>query len=551
MELFRYLMRASRRNFFLAIGASAVSGMAGAAFIAIVNLAVGKGGAAPAALVWAFVLTCVCAVATRFWSQFLLFRLSQGAIYQLRRGLTESILGAPLRSIEKTGIPRLFSSLTDDVIVIADALPGLPLIVSSVAFVGGCLVYLAILSPVVSLAALAASVVGGTVFRLFSVRGMQSLRMAREEQDRLFDHFRAVTEGVKELKLHRQRREAFASEHLDATAASYRDHSVVGLSIFEGAVGGGQVIFFALIGFLLFLLPRLVEMPAGVLASLVLTILFAVANLQSILVWFPVLGRASVALQKIEERRKLLENTAERGGPVSPSPRFEGWKRLELDGVTHAYMGPVGQEFVLGPIDLEFRRGEVVFLVGGNGSGKTTLAKVLTGLYAPEKGAIRVDGTEIEGGNRDQYRQLFSAVFSDFFLFDTLLGLPAGDRTARAERYLARLELDHKVSIAGDKLSTTALSQGQRKRLALLTAYLEDRHFYVFDEWAADQDPVFKDVFYTRLVPELKAQNKTVLVISHDDRYFHVADRLVRLDYGQLRQEGVSSDQSMVAASAG
>jgi len=190
--------------------------------------------------------------------------------------------------------------------------------------------------------------------------------------------------------------------------------------------------------------------------------------------------------------------------------------------------------FVLGPIDLSFHRGELVFLVGGNGSGKSTLAKMIAGLYPPEAGEIRLDGQLISDKSRDEYRQLFSAVFSDFYLFDDLLGLHHADLDGQAEEYLTQLHLNHKVKVKNGTLSTTAVSQGQRKRLALLTAYLEDRPFYLFDEWAADQDPVFKDVFYTQLLPELKARGKTILVISHDDRYFDAADRLIKLDYGKI-----------------
>jgi putative ATP-binding cassette transporter len=173
-------------------------------------------------------------------------------------------------------------------------------------------------------------------------------------------------------------------------------------------------------------------------------------------------------------------------------------------------------------------------VAGGNGSGKTTLAKLLVGLYAPAAGEVRLNGRPV--GDREQYRQLFSAVFVNGHLFDRLLGVEAAGLEDEARDYLSRLELGHKVRVEEGKFSTTDLSQGQRKRLALLTAYLEDRPVYVFDEWAADQDPRFKEVFYTRLLPDLKARGKAVLVISHDERYFHVADRIVRLDYGKLHE---------------
>jgi putative ATP-binding cassette transporter len=196
--------------------------------------------------------------------------------------------------------------------------------------------------------------------------------------------------------------------------------------------------------------------------------------------------------------------------------------------------------FMLGPIDLTLTPGELVFLVGGNGSGKSTLAKVITGLYRPAEGEIRLNGLAINDQNRDDYRQCFSAVFSDYFLFERIVGTGGADADRRARGYLERLHLDQKVSIADGVFSTTELSQGQRKRLALLCAYIEDRPFYLFDEWASDQDPVFKEVFYTRLLPELRSLGKAVLVITHDDRYFGCADRLVRLDYGRIAGEPVA-----------
>ena len=108
------------------------------------------------------------------------------------------------------------------------------------------------------------------------------------------------------------------------------------------------------------------------------------------------------------------------------------------------------------------------------------------------------------------------------------------DLDKRAGEYLHQLELDHVVTVKDGVFSTVKLSRGQRKRLALLTAYLEDRPIYVFDEWAADQDPVFRRIFYLRLLPELKARGKTVVAITHDDRYFGDADRIVKLEEGKV-----------------
>jgi putative ATP-binding cassette transporter len=163
--------------------------------------------------------------------------------------------------------------------------------------------------------------------------------------------------------------------------------------------------------------------------------------------------------------------------------------------------------------------------------------KVLTGLYRPHQGSICLDDRAITEANREWYRQHFSVVFSDFYLFDSLLGLDRTNLDAQAHRYLVELELDAKLQIEGGAFSTTALSQGQRKRLALLTAFLEDRPIYVFDEWAADQDPQYREIFYKRLLPDLRARGRTLLVISHDDRYYDLGDRVVKLEYGQLLED--------------
>lgn len=192
--------------------------------------------------------------------------------------------------------------------------------------------------------------------------------------------------------------------------------------------------------------------------------------------------------------------------------------------------------FMLGPIDLRLRKGEILFIVGDNGSGKTTLIKLLLGLHAPDSGQILLDGQPIGDRQRDDYRQLFSTVFADFHLFEDFA---AGNTTseqlpAAARPHLERLEIAHKVRVEDGRFSTIDLSTGQRKRLALVHACLEGRPLMVFDEWAADQDPTFRQLFYTELLPELRAQGHTLVVISHDDRYFHLADRVVQMAEGRI-----------------
>jgi putative ATP-binding cassette transporter len=295
------------------------------------------------------------------------------------------------------------------------------------------------------------------------------------------------------------------------------------------------LLYFALIGLILFLVPAVAPMSQQALTGYVLTTLYLMGPLAGVMTSVSLFSRAEVALRKVQSLGISLAAQATEDCSLERPESDLSFERLELRGVVHSYHHEKDDcNFVLGPINLNFQPGELVFIVGGNGCGKSTLAKIITGLYHPEAGEIRLDGKLITDANRDDYRQLFSAVFADFYLFDNLLGLNHARLDEQAAEYLQQLHLKHKVKVKNGTLSTIAVSHGQRKRLALLTAYLEDRPFYLFDEWASDQDPQFKHVFYTQLLPDLKSRGKTVLVITHDDKYFALADRVIKLDYGQI-----------------
>jgi putative pyoverdin transport system ATP-binding/permease protein len=511
-----------------------VSGAINIALLALINTALNRTQAASTVAIVTFATLCVLLPLFRFTSEYLLVQLSSRAIFELRMQLSRNILAAPLRMLEELGTHRLLATLTDDMPIISAALSTLPLICMHVAIVGGALIYLGWLSPLGLLGVLIFIAVGVFVYQVMMVKALRYFRLTREKLDVLFQNFRALTEGTKELKLHRRRRESFLTNELEATAGFIRRHNVTGNTIYAAGRSWGQVLVFVLLGLLLFVRPNVVGVEQTVLTGFVLTLLFLTTPLEVILNALPTLSRAKVAAEKVQELGlSLAASTTESVVPLDAGTmRMD---RLELTDVTHTYYREREDDsFVLGPINLKFEPGDLVFLIGGNGSGKTTLLKLITGLYVPEGGEIRLNGRIVDDQTRDFYRQHFSVVFSDFFLFETLLGLETNELDEEARRFLMQLQLDHKVKVKDGVLSTTELSQGQRKRLALLTAFLEDRSLYVFDEWAADQDPHFKEIFYFTILPELKARGKTVIITSHDDHYYHMADRIIKLDYGQI-----------------
>ncbi len=534
MNVLGFLVRRSFRLVAFAIGAGVVSGLAGAGVIALLHAATSAQGRPAPTLVWSFLGLCALSVLSKGISEVLLTQLGQTAIAEVRLELSRQILEAPLRRIEELGGHRLLATLNDDASVIAQAFVYLPLVCVNGATVVGCLVYLGWVSRAALVVVLAALVIGTALFTAHQRRAIHFFTRARETSDALFKHFRALTAGFKELKMHRLRREAFLSDHLGRSVTAYRKDFVAGMTVFSLATGWGTLLFYIVLGLAVFALPAWAGLSAPAVTGVTLALLYLMGPFAHIVEIMPAVGRAGVALAKWKDLGLALVPEVEPSpAPATAMPRT--WKRLDLVGVTHSYYREYEEEvFRLGPVDLTFQPGEIVFLVGGNGSGKTTLALLLLGLYPPESGEILVDGVPVDETTRDQYRQLFSVVFADYHVFEDLLGLDDPALSERAQRYLERLHLDRRVRIEAGALRVSGLSTGQRKRLALLAASLEDRPFYVFDEWASDQDPQFRKIFYTELLPELRARGKTALVITHDDQYFGIADRCLRMDFGLL-----------------
>jgi putative ATP-binding cassette transporter len=537
MNLVRFILRASWPTVLLASLAGLVSAAASVGLLGLLHTSLGRGAPPTAGLIGGFAGLGLLTLVSRTASQALLVRLGQGALYRLCTGMSRRVLAAPLRHLEELGQPRILAALTEDTIALALAFNVLPLIGISAAVVACCMAYLAWLSPPAFAATSAFLMLGALSFWPPTRTGLQHLLAARREHDVLMGHFHGLIEGAKELKLHAGRRQAFLGGCLEVSAAAVRDRFTSAYTLLAATAGWVRLVVLACIGLVLFLLPAWYPLEPGLPAGCTLTLLFAMAPLETVAgPGILMLGRARIALEKVEAFGLSLAAVGSEGGLESGDHGAVGGQ-IELRGVTHAYCRAQAEGgFVLGPIDLHLRPGELVFLVGGNGSGKTTLAKLLTGLYAPEQGEVLLDGKAVTAAARDGYRRQFSAVFSDFHLFEDLLGLEGAGLDARAREYLRLLHLDRIVGVQDGRLSTTELSRGQRKRLALLTAYLEDRPVCVFDEWAADQDPIFKRVFYTQLLPELKARGKAVVVISHDDAYFRVADRVLKLVEGKLHE---------------
>ncbi|CAG2157968.1 cyclic peptide export ABC transporter [Cupriavidus numazuensis] len=532
------------------------AGLATVALLSTINQVLNRPGGLAGGLLLTFVGLCGLSLAGRAISDISTNLVGQRLVATVRKSLARKILSAPIDALERYRTHRLMPVLTQDVDMISDVAFSLSSTVIAVAIALGCLGYLGWLSlPLFGLLVVMLAI-GGTIQALAQARGVAGFWKSREHEERLHKAYRGISEGAKELRMHRARRMRVLSGQIENAVDVIRDINWRAINTYVLATAFGSALYFLLIAVILgWAALRTVE-PV-VLSGFVLVLLFLKGPVDQIVGALPGIGRARVAFARIADLSARFANPEPHLSLERPPSEARLADAIELRGVRYAFETPDGTEpFVLGPVDLALRAGELVFVVGDNGSGKTTLIKLLLGLYAPHEGEVVLDGTPVTAQTRDDYRQLFTTVFSDFHLFEDLAGQGEGAAAPMPEAalpYLQRLEIAHKVSVKDGAFNTLDLSTGQRKRLALVHAYLEGRPVLVFDEWAADQDPAFRHLFYTELLPELRERGHLLVVISHDDRYFHLADRVVRMQAGRIaavepRAEATRTGADAVAA---
>ncbi|HBZ15900.1 MAG TPA: multidrug ABC transporter permease/ATP-binding protein [Pantoea sp.] len=468
-------------------------------------------------------------MAVTLGSQLALTMLGHHFVWRLRGEFIKRILDTRVERIEQIGNAQLLAGLTSDVRAITIAFVRLPELIQGIIITLGSALYLAWLSPKMLLITslwLVVTLVGGW---LLVSRVYQHMAKLREVEDELYRDFQTIIEGRKELQLNRERAQLIYETVYQENAKSYRHHIVRADTFHLSAVNWSNIMMLGAIGIVFFMANGLGWANTAVAATYSLTLLFLRTPLLAAVGALPTLLSAQVAFRKLNTFELAPYNEA-----FKALPNVSDWQTLELRDVCFHY-GERG--FQVGPINLTLRRGELVFLIGGNGSGKSTLAMLLTGLYQPQSGSLLLDGKVVDWHNLEAYRKHFSAVFTDVHLFDRLIGhqgQPANP--ALVQQWLERLKMQDKLKLEGNRVLNLQLSKGQSKRLALLLAAAEERDILLLDEWAADQDPHFRRIFYRELLPWLQASGKTVFAISHDDHYFIHANRLLEMREGQLSE---------------
>ncbi|HIE01190.1 MAG TPA: cyclic peptide export ABC transporter [Thiotrichaceae bacterium] len=513
---------------------TALSGLANAAILAIINSAAEmiSNNDIEAQYFLLYLTTFVLYVYTQRYALSQTVIAIEKFIRKVRVRIADKIRSAELHFIENSERGEMYTRLTQDSNLISQS--GLLLITAAQS--GMVLVfsflYLAWLSPISFLMTIVFISLAVYIYLFYEKTISKQLHLATQKEAKFFEYFSHLLDGFKELKMNRQKSDDLF-EHIDTLSQETEKLKVnVGLQQVTTLMFS-RMSFYLLLAILVFVVPSFHASHVDEIYKISTTILFIIGPISMLVSSLPTVSQSNVALENLTELETQLDGVIIEIYSQQQSMGSD-FNEIQLEKATFSYPDKQGKSlFSIGPITLSIQKGEMLFIVGGNGSGKSTLLKLLTGLYYPTKGSVDLNSELIDRTQYASYRSLFAIIFTDFHLFDKLYGLSNID-DKQVKELLRLMQLDKKTKYRAGEFTQLDLSTGQKKRLAFVAAILDNKPIYIFDELAADQDPQFRQYFYEVILPDLKLKGKTIIAVTHDDKYFHVADRVLKMEEGQL-----------------
>ncbi|UII33615.1 cyclic peptide export ABC transporter [Fulvivirga ulvae] len=509
---------------------SILSGFANVGVIIVITSSIGSDVPVRYLLFYYFLILSIYLLGRRY-VQIKLVRFTRGLVYELRVQLLSKILSTSYQRFEKINIGRIYAALNDDVSRVGDSTNVIVLLFSSTITVIGVFVYLISIAFWAALLTIFFMCLLLLVYNISVRKSNVFLDRARHETNIFMSYINDLVHGYKEISLHRNKKLEFRDD-VSQSAERYKSKVLIADIKLLNSSYIGEFMLVALLGLVAYGIPEFFSnIENFVIMNFVIVLLYLIGPINRIVESIPSVLQIKIAWNRIQEFIKeipydtLLDQREEVKHTLIES--------FSAKGISFCYESDNTKEsFSVGPIDLDVQAGEILFIIGGNGSGKTTLAKMLTGLYKPIEGEFSVNGNLVSSADLGEY---FSTVFSPAHLFQKMYDIDLNGREEQFDHYLKLLQLDEKITVTDNNYSTIKLSSGQRKRLALLQCFMEDRPIYLFDEWAADQDPDYRKFFYKTLLPEMKKAGKIVIAITHDDNYFDVPDMVLKMETGKLK----------------
>jgi putative ATP-binding cassette transporter len=463
-------------------------------------------------------------------------RLTEAIVERMRVRMSDKIRRSELLYFERVGQTLFMTILTKETQMISNT-AAMAINAASSAVMLFCsflfVAYLSLPAFCLTVVAITGTV---TIYRMSLAQVNAQLHETVRIENEFFDLLNHMLSGFKEIKLDARKNRDLFENYLTPLSQKVRDLKTSTNEHFVNKTIVSHSAFYVLLATIIFLLPQMFTTDASVVIKVTAVMLFIFGPLAEVVGIIPYVARANVSIETIQKMEQSLDEEVSKHPPVdlSKAPLALPFKELTIDNLEFAYLNADGSPgYAVGPLNTTIRAGEILFIMGGNGSGKSTFLKLLAGLYTPRSGRILVDGQPLLMPQYHRYRNMFSAIFTDFHLFDRLYGIEGVDDEMLA-RLIDEMELTDKTGFSGGRFTDINLSTGQRKRLSLIVALLEKKEVIMFDEWAADQDPVFRKHFYEDILQEFKRQGKTIIAATHDDRYFHVADRVLKMEWGKF-----------------
>jgi putative ATP-binding cassette transporter len=522
-------------SFFRLIIMAALAGVSNAVLLAAVNAAAQaeKGGKPGLMLGMLFVISLLLFITTAKALLSGAVGEVEALIHRLRLRLIDYVRHSELLNLDEIGRSHIYAAIAGQTDALRQATSSLAFSLQGavlIVFVAGYIAWMSLTAFAMSALVIGAA---SAVFYFKSRKLAEQLQAATEWDDRLFSRVTDLLDGFKEVRLNASRSEELYQDIVEVSRTAANIKIRTQAETFKRLVSS-QTSMYVLLGAVVFVVPMLSSVTEGSIAKTTMAVLFIIGACFGLVQAVPVMQTASAAAEGFEKLEARLQAFAAEDTALVAEPR-SSFGTIEIRNLLFHYLDKKSDTpFQIGPLDFSLHQGELVYITGGNGSGKSTFLQVLAGLYAPDEGDIKLDGTLITNDNRDDYRSLFSAIFADYHLFQRLYGIPEPD-PAEVKGLLARFNLTGKTSVADGEFRTLNLSTGQRKRVALIVSLLEKRRILLLDEWAAEQDPESRRKFYDELLPDLHRAGVTVVLVTHDDRYLAQLDRIGR---GLRMQDG-------------
>lgn len=480
----------------------------------------------------AYVLLVVIAHISNTFFQNQILNFSYTKMFGYEQKILNTIKSSQLKDIEKIGFERIYAILEDLRIFVF--LPSVAVnTINAISTIIISLVYLFIISPYFASVIIGAIGLIVIAYSLLNKKNLKRVYRVRGLNETYFRFIEDALKGFRELKLSGQRSDNLYEEFMHENRKEAKNLETTILSKFMSNNLLGTYGMYILFGLILFLLPEVSSISKETVISYIVILLFMAGPLASLFSMQQIYSKMHVAKNKIVQF--LNEISTIKPIECDKNNHFdEDFEQIKLEAISYQQKDHNNNiVFTSGPINLEIKQGETIFVIGGNGSGKSTFINLLTNLYEPSSGAIYLDDQFI-GDNNQEYRNLISAIYTDHYLFSKNYENYKLEENPEYGKLLRMMELEKVVIDDQDASARRKFSKGQSKRMALIFALLEEKPILVLDEWAADQDPYFRKYFYEKLLPKLKKEGKTIIAVTHDDAYFKYADRMIKFDQGKV-----------------